>query len=138
MRSHEDVREVLELIERGLNNCEIARQTGVPRTTVRDWRSGQVPRAWVCATPAGACERCGHCEHDFESFDAPAYAYLLGMYLGDGYIVANRRGVYRLSICLDAAYPGIIEEVAEAVLSFIPSRHVSVQRFPNGSRGRVC
>jgi hypothetical protein len=40
---------------------------------------------------------------------APDYAYLLGVYLGDGHLVACRRDVYRLSIACDAAYPGLIE-----------------------------
>jgi hypothetical protein len=60
------------------------------------------------------------------------------MYLGDGYIASTRRDVYRLSIACDLKYPAIIEEVAWTLLSFTPSRHVSVQHFPSGSRGRVC
>jgi hypothetical protein len=51
--------------------------------------------------------------------DAPleerAYAYLLGLYLGDGCLVLHRRGVYRLRITLDFKYPGIIAECAEAM-----------------------
>ncbi len=38
------------------------------------------------------------------------YVYLLGMYLGDGYIARSRRGVWRLRIIMDARYSQIIEE----------------------------
>lgn len=31
---------MLALSARGLNACEITRHTGVPRSTVRDWRGG--------------------------------------------------------------------------------------------------
>jgi hypothetical protein len=45
----------------------------------------------------------------------PSYAYLLGMYLGDGMITAAPRRVFRLRIVLDKRYPYIIEQCAEAM-----------------------
>ncbi|HEV8373977.1 MAG TPA: helix-turn-helix domain-containing protein [Actinomycetota bacterium] len=39
MRSREEVALVLGLARQGLNDCEIARRTGIPRGTVRDWRA---------------------------------------------------------------------------------------------------
>jgi hypothetical protein len=46
--------------------------------------------------------------------------YLLGLYLGDGYIAAHRRGVYRLRITLDVRYPGIIQECEAAMRAVLP------------------
>jgi hypothetical protein len=48
--------------------------------------------------------------------DVPAadYAYLLGIYRGDGCLGPAGRSV-ALRIVMDAAYPGIIEEVVEAI-----------------------
>ncbi len=43
MRTREEVATVLELVRAGLNDYEIARQTGIPRGTVRVWRVGRVP-----------------------------------------------------------------------------------------------
>jgi hypothetical protein len=54
------------------------------------------------------------------------YAYLLGLYLGDGHIVHHRRGVYRLTITLDARYPGIVEECREAIEAVMPAGRVGV------------
>src|SRR5215213_10633981 len=45
---------------------------------------------------------------DRSSLPAREYAYLLGVYLGDGHIVLCRRGVYRLMIACDAGYPGLV------------------------------
>jgi hypothetical protein len=136
MRSRHEIEEVLRLADSGLNSCQIARQTGLPRTTIRDWRSGKTPgRPRSPSDPR--CGECGHPIHAFDRLHPAGYSYLLGMYLGDGYIAANRRGVYRLTIACDLRYPQILEEVARTMLSFTPSRHVSVQRFPSGSRGRV-
>ena len=52
----------------------------------------------------------------------PQYAYLLGLYLGDGCISATHRGVYCIRITLDAAYPGIIKECCVALESIFPAK----------------
>ena len=44
MRSPEEVTAVLELRGHGLSASEIARRTGIPRATVRDWVGGSAPR----------------------------------------------------------------------------------------------
>lgn len=49
------------------------------------------------------------------------YVYLLGLYLGDGCISTHPRGVYRLRLTLDAAYPKIIADAAQALTSVMPS-----------------
>jgi hypothetical protein len=53
---------------------------------------------------------------------------LLGIYLGDGCISASRRGVWRLRIVLDAAYPGIIEECRRSLASVGPPNQIGVYR----------
>ena len=57
-----------------------------------------------------------------------SYSYLLGMYLGDGCVSATGRS-YQLVIACDAAYPGIIEDCATAImLTLLPRR---VRRNPH-------
>ena len=74
MRSRDDVNVVRALVAAGLNDPEISRQTGIPRRTIADWRCGKWPRS-------GGCGPCSYIEH----LPLPrSYAYLLGMYLGDG------------------------------------------------------
>jgi hypothetical protein len=64
-----------------------------------------------------------------------SYAYLLGAYLGDGYIADNSRS-YQLVITLDAAYPDIIEECSGAILLSLPSTrpHVNADRVHRAVR----
>lgn len=59
--------------------------------------------------------------------DAEAYAYLLGMYLGDGHLATNARSA-QLRITLDAAYPGIVDACAAAVRAVLPSVNVRVRQ----------
>lgn len=103
----------LELIEKGINDCEIGRRLGIPRGTIRDWRvglaanSGGRTKSWSGERRSGTCFRC-----DGGWFDEQAYAYLLGVYLGDGCLSSGPRGVYRLRIACDLKYPEIIDEIA--------------------------
>ena len=104
MRSTEDFNTVRSLIAAGLNDCAISRQTGIPRRTVCDWRRNR-----RCTTPRVDCSG-----HDYSLLPSDAYSYLLGMYLGDGYISKSLR-VWRLRITLDKKYPGIIESCRGAI-----------------------
>ena len=76
---------MLDLVAAGLNDCEIARRTAIPRRTVLDWRHGRGP-ASSATSPCGV-------DHDFAGLPTAAYAYLLGLYLGDGCLAAHPRGV---------------------------------------------
>jgi hypothetical protein len=61
-----------------------------------------------------------------------AYAYLLGLYLGDGHVVELPRS-HRLDIACDGAYPGIIESARRAIRAVSGDR--SVREIPvKGSR----
>ena len=94
------------LLANGLRDREVAEHSGVSQNTVGRWR-----RSWP------AIEICWRPAHP------PSYAYLLGLYLGDGWLSANRRGGATLRVCLDSRYPGIVDDCwAAMVLSMPPSR----------------
>ena len=115
---------------RGHTASGVARELGIPRSTVRDWLSGHVPASREPGVKD--CTTCGNAFHDFAGLP-PSYAYLLGLYLGDGCISAHRRGVYRLRISLDAAYPGIIAEAVAAMSSVRPESKVGRLTRPDHS-----
>lgn len=96
-----------------LNDCQIARITGIPRATVRDWRSGkrQNTHRYSKTQSSPHCAR----DHDFLTLPVREYCYLLGLYLGDGYIATHERGVHRIRIFTDSKYPGIIVECRQAL-----------------------
>ncbi|WIM89648.1 hypothetical protein PT015_09580 [Candidatus Mycobacterium wuenschmannii] len=121
MRSAEEFDAVQRLISAGVNDCEIARRTGIPRCTVRDWRRSPSLRARVPGRSA--------CTHDFSHLPAKTYCYLLGLYLGDGCISRHPR-VWRLRIVLDSKYPQIIERCREAIDALMPGQRAAVLRRP--------
>lgn len=76
---------------------------------MRGWLAGSVPS--LASSPA--CTRCGRRHLPFNL--SPSYSYLLGLYLGDGCISAQPKGVFKLRIVLDIRYPGIIKDAATAM-----------------------
>lgn len=108
-----------------MNDCAILRATGIPRETVRDWRHLGLKRPRPNLLRGTNCPQCAGVP-----LDEAAYAYLLGLYLGDGYLARHRRDVYFLRISLDAKYPNIIAECARAMAA-ASARSVSYAR-PRG------
>jgi hypothetical protein len=118
------IEEVLALAEQGRTATEVARVTGLPRSTVRDWMRGALPRRAALRARGGACPRCGGGAHAFAAMP-PEYMYVLGIYLGDGCISAHARGVYRLRLFLDAKYPAIIAGCEAAIRTLCPTNRVA-------------
>jgi hypothetical protein len=105
--------EARTLIAAGVNDCEVTRRLGLPRTTVRDIRrhGGRLvcPRCWR-PTPS-------------VTFTAADYAELLGLYLGDGHIAALSR-TQKLRISLDAGYEQIVVDADALLRRCFPANRV--------------
>jgi hypothetical protein len=117
----------------GSTDRETARRTGVPVNTIRTWRNRQVP-LYARPSPTGAR---GFGVHELASFDRAAvpgepYAYLLGVYLGDGCLTPNGSS-WSLRITLDAVYPGIVGHVSNAIEAIVGRRPACRER-----RGYRC
>ncbi|MFI1175873.1 helix-turn-helix domain-containing protein [Streptomyces melanogenes] len=106
------------LLRDGERNADVARRLAVPLGTVSYWKHvDRVRRGETVATrPSLLCPLC-----DDRPLDAPAYAYLLGLYLGDGHISRYKRhSVPSLMITLDDAWPGIQDEAEAALQTVFP------------------
>src|SRR3954451_11075389 len=125
-RPPEEVARVRELDARGMNRCEIARVTGIPRRTISGWLNGHAP---ACSRH---CFRCSASMGPFPRLVEQAYAYLFGLYLGDGCILRQRRS-YELRITLDERYSVIIQECETAMALVMPANKISLQS-PSGER----
>jgi Homeodomain-like domain-containing protein len=120
------VDDVLRFAQEGRTTTEVARLTGLPRSTVRDWLNGATPRKAVRDERAstGECRTCQGPEHAFTALPGE-YMYALGLYLGDGCISAHPRGVFKLRIFLDASYPGIIDSCEAAIRKLRPNNRIA-------------
>jgi hypothetical protein len=95
---------VRALLEQGVSSRVVAARTGVPVSTVVRWRSGR-------SVAFGGVPQMRPWRPD----DAATYAYLFGLYLGDGCVYASGPGRVSLRVHLDAKYPGIVAGCAAAM-----------------------
>lgn len=96
--------------DEGVIDRDNARIHGVAVKTIRRWRREYQRRG----KPRGQAHTSSLCARCTEApLDEPAYAELLGWYLGDGHITASKRGVFDLHIFNDARYEVSIEHIRE-------------------------
>jgi hypothetical protein len=115
-------RQALDLINSGHSLRSIGAQTGVSRSTLREWRDRPETQ------PYRFCPRCAAVP------DLPqpgsGYAYLLGLYLGDGCIRVigdPQKRVWLLRIACADNWPGLREECRRAMVAIRPLNKVRVQ-----------
>jgi hypothetical protein len=118
--------ELVQCLHRlGLNQSEIARSTGINRTSVREWiRDGR--SAENVRGAAGDVLDSWHAASCDTRKNAPSehYAYLLGLYLGDGCISLMKKGVYLLRITCCDDYPHLMDLCEEAIKAVVPDNRV--------------
>ena len=102
-RSSDDTSAVSQLFGKGLSDYEIGRRTGISRSSVQRWRTKGVPRRGR-SRPL-----------EWRPPDPCSYSYLLGIYLGDGYLSKASTPSPVLEISLDPQYPGIVDECLAAI-----------------------
>ena len=71
---------------------------------------------------------------DWRPPDPPSYSYLLGLYLGDGWVSAKPRGGAQLIVVCATDYPELIEDCWTAMILVSLNGHVT--RYQ--SRGQRC
>ena len=104
----------------GLIDRENALICGVSPAAIRHWRNER--RRSARSQPDRPEARCPRC-HGLP-LNEPAYAYLLGLYLGDGHIAQGRRGVYALMVACADSWPGLIDSAAETMTAVMPCSRV--------------
>ena len=126
MYSPEVRRHAVALMEQGISLRSISMSTGISRATLHDWREHP-----VSVNPRAFCPRCA--PNPVLPEPQADYAYLLGLYLGDGCISlagARDKRVWKLRIACADAWPGLIQECARAMIAVRPYNKVFTQQHP--------
>ncbi|GAB3810616.1 transcriptional regulator [Micromonospora zhanjiangensis] len=98
-----------------------ARAVGLPYRTVWHWCHDRPEPKKV-----GTATRCFRCQPS-ATVDEPAYAYLLGLYLGDGHLVNSARVPVLRIACADA-WPGLIEACDQAMRAVLAAKVQRVRK----------
>lgn len=135
MRSYDEYKQIMELWEAGVNKKAISRITNIPRRTVIDCiqRYENLETLERLAkedvTPLLLKILHGDITGDYTVLHS-TYAYVLGVYLGDGHI-SKVRNVYRMRVACDAKYPNLINTIVTAFKTLMPTNEVSTQDVLN-------
>jgi hypothetical protein len=113
-------RNALALVQQGRSLNSVSKQVGISRAAIREWQVRIEPLRR--ASRDTECARCS--PEPCLPGEPAAYAYLLGLYLGDGCISAHPRGGYHLRIACADAWPGLIAECRDAVTTVRPELSV--------------
>jgi hypothetical protein len=106
--------QAVALMRQGVTNRMVAERLNIPRGTVGWWRSEDRRLRGEPYEQPTDCPRCTG-----RLFDTVAYAYLLGLYLGDGHIISKRKQ-HHLSIFCNATQTGLIIAAEDAMRKVMP------------------
>ena len=127
-------RNAVTLMERGMSLRSISTSTGISRATLYGWREHRVG-----VNPRAVCPRCA----PSPTLPEPeaSYAYLLGLYLGDGCISrasTKDKDVWKLGIICADAWPGLRQECAQAMRDVRPQSKVRTRQLAGCSEVISC
>ena len=114
-KTEQEVREIVRLHKDGISQNKIHKILGFDRTTIRqilkdpeDYIKKSIP------------------EFNLDNIDRQSYAFILGVYLGDGCISKTHKpNVLRLRIALDVKYKKLNEEVISELKILFPNNKIS-------------
>jgi hypothetical protein len=110
----------LRLSAIGLLDKENAHICGVSVAAIRHWRDGS-RRSLYGGSRGAAVQRGASCPRCHgRPMNESAYVYLLGLYLGDGYISRGRRDVFALWITCCDDWPGLMAAARKAMSDVMP------------------
>ncbi|MFF3708327.1 helix-turn-helix domain-containing protein [Streptomyces phaeochromogenes] len=95
----------LALVDQGRSLNSVSKETGISRAAIRSWQERIEPLPRMATSDPGP------------PADERAYAYLLGLYLGDGCMRGT--GYYLRVACADA-WPGLLQLCREAITKVRP------------------
>ncbi|MFD6416758.1 helix-turn-helix domain-containing protein [Streptomyces sp. NPDC060194] len=109
--------QALSLLRGGAKNADVARRFDIPVGTISYWKHMDRAKRGEC--PGRIHAACPRCDGDL---DEAAYAYLLGLYLGDGHIIqySGHRSPSLSITCCDT-WPGLMDECEQAMRAVFPA-----------------
>lgn len=142
MRTFEEYRKILYLFESGNNKATISKITNIPYWTIRDcivrFKNLQTLNQIINKQNydrLNFLERIKYPANKSDFVLRQAYAYILGIYLGDGCITLQdeKKKIYRLRITCDAKYPNIINQISDSLKLIMPANKIGfIKRYYQG------
>lgn len=124
MRTEKEYSKAIRFKDAGLNNCQISKALNIPRTTIN---------GWIKFKPN--FEKTDNCTFNPENYIVEnnlqnTYSYILGQYLGDGYInkMKNKK-TYRLRIFNTVEYKSLNKFIINQLQILFPKNKIGYTDF---------
>lgn len=120
MRTKKEYDKVLDLHNKGFSKSQISRDTDIPRGTISEWIIN--PPKFITGDKRKGGLNIKEIILKNDEFKK-RYSYILGLYLGDGYINKCKR-TYRLRISLDKKYDSLNSYVKDVLGKLFPDNSI--------------
>jgi hypothetical protein len=111
--NNELIENVIKDINNGKSKSSISIKYNIPKTTIKYWYNNKID------------EKKEKNKINFSTLDYNSYSYILGIYLGDGYINKMNR-TWRLRIFLDKRQNLVIDECIKNLKILFPDNKISI------------
>jgi hypothetical protein len=105
-----DTENVKKLIQEGISIREISRRIGVHHSTILYWKRKNFEIRKK--------------SFSYKNIDKKSYSYILGLYLGDGYINKTER-TFRIRFSLDTKYQNVVECCKNELTKLFPNNKIN-------------
>lgn len=120
--------EVMKLLETGMKISDIAKLTGINRSSISNWKCRKGRGTYLTPTEGLTPVEYLHLLRDgWSDVDAEDYSYILGLYLGDGCIYSMPRTKI-ITFTLDKKYPKLNEYTVEVLGRFFNKKPLICDR----------
>lgn len=127
MHKPKTIRKAIELYKEGRNQSQVARELNIPRSTVKDWLRNPGPVVQLVGDNRFKIDLVpGRIQPGLPI--AKHYAYVLGIYLGDGHISRLPR-TWRLRVFQDSGYPNTIDRQVRSIKELFPANKVTISNW---------
>lgn len=141
MRTFEETKSILLLSSERKNKSEISRLLGISRPTIRDivkrYPGGVSQLAEEADLKFAQCRFESDRHYQFLIEKGKQYSYLLGIYLGDGYIDKQPR-TYRLRVFQNSKYTDMIDRIKKTIEDIFPKNKVKCFKQKKANCVTIC
>jgi hypothetical protein len=110
---------ILDDLSIGKNKSELSKKYGVPRATIQYWERVGIPKS--------SDDNTDYVESNIKE-NSKLYSYILGLYLGDGYIDKIKdKNLYKIRISQDVKYEKLVELIRFSIGKFFGGSCFSIK-----------
>lgn len=127
-QNYEIVKNILTDFENGDTINTISIRYNLYRGTIRNWIKKYRSVTQLAEVKDSKSLKCGFDSH--QTYQTPEYAYIFGVYLGDGYIIRNKR-TYKLMFSILENHTEVQKKISSQLKILFPFNKINILKRKN-------